>query len=95
MPNNMNKPGIKTSEFWIGTLTAPIVAVLVAALTEFGVNITTETIALLVGPAIAYIFSRGWVKKEEAKTVGVLATAQASQSIAVVDSATPKTQPEV
>ena len=61
------KKGIKTSEFWIATLTAPIIAIIVAALSLLGIDVGTETVATLIAPAIIYIFGRGWIKKESEK----------------------------
>lgn len=61
------KSGIKTSEFWVGTLTAPVVAVIVAVLNSIGIEVSDITVATLIAPALLYIFGRGWIKKELAK----------------------------
>ena len=63
-----SKPGIKTSEFWVGTLTAPLVAIIAGLLSMVGIQVGDATIATLVSPAIVYIFGRGWIKKESAKS---------------------------
>jgi hypothetical protein len=67
MTDNAKKPGIKSSEFWVGVLTAPVVAIIVAIMSHFGFNVTEETIISLVSPAIAYIASRGFNKSAEIK----------------------------
>lgn len=63
------KPGIKTSEFWVGVLTAPIVTIIVALLSTLGIEVTEATIAAMISPALVYIFGRGWMKAkaEESK----------------------------
>jgi len=64
------KPGIKTSEFWVATLTAPIVAIIVALLNSIGITVTETTIMTLVGPAITYVAGRSWKKAAAEKNTG-------------------------
>lgn len=52
------KPGIRTSEFWVMVIGA--VATLAAELS--GMEINTEELAMIWGPAMAYIVSRGLAK---------------------------------
>lgn len=54
----MNRPGIRTSEFWI-----TLVAMIFAAVNElFGTGIDGEEFAMIFGPAAAYVVSRGLAK---------------------------------
>jgi len=68
--DNAKKAGIKTSEFWVGVLTAPLIAIIAALLSAIGITIGDATIATLVAPALAYITSRGWVKASSLKATG-------------------------
>ncbi len=52
------KPGIRTSEFWIMVVGA--VAALVAEMS--GMEIDAQGVAMIWGPAAAYIVSRGLAK---------------------------------
>ncbi len=52
------KPGIRTSEFWIMVIGA--IATLVAEMS--GMEIDAEDLAMIWGPAMAYIVSRGLAK---------------------------------
>ena len=67
METTAKKPCIKTSEFWVGILTAPIIAIIAGLMSAFGIEVGDATIATMVAPAIAYIAGRGWVKKESIK----------------------------
>ena len=54
----MNRPGVRTSEFWVTML-----AMLVGAVNEiFGVGLDAEQLAMVWGPAAAYVASRGLAK---------------------------------
>jgi len=57
----MEKPGIKTSEFWVAIF-API---LVGALQAFGIDVSEPTIIIMITPMIAYIAGRTWLKGQK------------------------------
>lgn len=57
--------GIKTSEFWVGLLAAPIVTLLVAVMSSLGIEVEPTMVASLVTPALAFIFGRIIFKKKE------------------------------
>jgi hypothetical protein len=67
MGEAQRKAGIKTSEFWVGVLTAPIVAIIVAFMNEIGVPVTQEMVFTFAAPAIAYIIGRVWTKSTEVR----------------------------
>ena len=51
----LNRPGVKTSEFWV-----TIIAMVLGAIMEItGIDIDPEMIAMTFGPAAAYVVSRG------------------------------------
>ena len=54
----MNRPGIRTSEFWITIIGMAFAAILEVS----GVDLDGETIAAVFGPAMAYVVSRGLSK---------------------------------
>ena len=49
-------PGVKTTEFWVGAIAAGLGGVM-----QY-VGIPTEVTAMVVGPLVAYILSRGVAK---------------------------------
>jgi len=54
----MNRPGIKTSEFWVVVVSA----VSTMLVNVFGMELDPETLAMVWGPAAAYVVSRGLAK---------------------------------
>lgn len=54
----MNKPGIRTSEFWVMVISAVIGVVV--ELTDVKLDVTE--VAMTFGPAMAYVVSRGLAK---------------------------------
>ncbi len=54
----MNKPGIKTSEFWVIVVSA----VSTMLMNVFGLDLDPEALAMVWGPAAAYVVSRGLAK---------------------------------
>ena len=56
-----NRPGIKTSEFWV-TAIAMVLGAL-AELTDMKIDATTASMTF--GPAAAYIVSRGMAKRNK------------------------------
>lgn len=55
----MNKPGIKTTEFWIG-----LGAILLAYFNEnLGLNLPVESILAVSAIVVSYIASRTYIKK--------------------------------
>lgn len=66
----MNRKGVKTSEFWI-----TMIAMMVGALNEIlGTGLNAEQLAMVWGPAAAYVASRGLAKMKT--------PAEASEAIA-------------
>ena len=67
------KPGVKTSEFWMGlmTIVAGMVPGIVAILAGYPWMGGILAAVALVGPVV-YIAGRSWLKAEEAKTVDLL-----------------------
>lgn len=53
-----NRPGIKTSEFWVMAITM----LLVLATEVFGIKLNITEAAMTFGPPVAYIVSRGMAK---------------------------------
>jgi CDP-diglyceride synthetase len=66
-----NKPGIKTTEFWVASLTPIFVPLIMALLNRFGFPIADETtismiVAASISTPIAYIIGRIFNKKKQA-----------------------------
>ena len=57
-----NKPGIKTSEFWVALLIPPISGIIVGLFNHFGIPLPEETVYTSVATAITYIAGRSWQK---------------------------------
>lgn len=56
-----NKPGVKSSEFWVGILAIAIVT----GADVFGIELNPETINAVLITAFGYIFGRSGVKAVE------------------------------
>lgn len=66
MTDTVNRPGIKTTEFWMATLVPFLVAIVAGVLSLFGIDVSDETILAVVSPAVLYMMGRIFNKKKAA-----------------------------
>jgi len=62
-----NKPGIKTSEFWVALLAPALSGIVVGVGNYFGLDIPADTIYAGIATGLGYIFNRAYVKGAVAK----------------------------
>lgn len=63
------KPGIKTTEFWLGLIGGVVVTGALAGLEAMGISVSVETVIGMVAawfPGGIYIGARGWIKGKAA-----------------------------
>lgn len=63
------KPGVKTSEFWVGILTGPVVAAIAAFMVYIEAPLPEHVLVTFVAPSVAYIIGRVWEKSTRIKAV--------------------------
>lgn len=61
------KPGVKTSEFWVGILTGPVVAIIAAFMSYIDAPLPEHVLVTFVAPSVAYIIGRVWQKSARIK----------------------------